>query len=78
MDTITLLLIGLAFIVGIAAGYIYAQAQKADERQDLFDELWALRELRETCGMYCEQLPVEVREALHAVPDVEKTHGYGK
>lgn len=40
------------------------------------DELRALRELREVCGMYCEQLPVEVREALHAVPEIEKTHSH--
>jgi hypothetical protein len=37
-------------------------------------ELRALRELREMCGMYCEQLPVEVRRALHAVPETEKVH----
>ena len=40
------------------------------------DELQALRELREICGMYCEQLPVEVREALHKVPEIEKTHSH--
>ena len=38
------------------------------------DELQALRELREICGMYCEQLPIEVREALHKVPEIEKAH----
>lgn len=37
-------------------------------------ELRALRELREVCGSYCERLPVEVREALHAIPGIEKTH----
>jgi hypothetical protein len=38
-------------------------------------EVQGLRELRETVGMYCEQLPEEVRDALHAVPEIEKTHG---
>lgn len=42
--------------------------------QKMIEELLALRELREVCGMYCEQLPVEVREALHAIPEIEKTH----
>lgn len=37
-------------------------------------ELRALRNLREVCGSYCERLPVEVREALHAIPEIEKTH----
>lgn len=40
----------------------------------MIDELRALRELREVCGSYCEWLPVEVREALHAIPEIEKTH----
>jgi hypothetical protein len=37
-------------------------------------ELRALRDLREACGMYCEQLPIEVREALHVVPEINKMH----
>jgi hypothetical protein len=37
-------------------------------------EVRALRELREVAGMYCERLPHEVREALHAIPEVEKHH----
>lgn len=37
----------------------------------MIDEFRALREI---CGMYCEQLPVEVREVLHAIPEIEKTH----
>ena len=37
-------------------------------------ELSALENLREVAGMNCEQLPAEVREALHKVPDIGKTH----
>lgn len=32
----------------------------------------------EVCGMYCEQLPIEVREALHKVPGVKKWHRCGE
>jgi hypothetical protein len=46
--------------------------------QKMIDELRALRELREVCGMYCERLPVEIREALHAIPEIEKTHKHLK
>jgi hypothetical protein len=28
----------------------------------------------EVCGMWCEQLPTEVRDVLHAMTDIEKTH----
>lgn len=41
---------------------------------DPMAELRALRELFEICGMYCEQLPIEVREAFHQVPEIDKTH----
>ena len=34
----------------------------------------ALEDLREVAGMYCEQLPYEVREALHRIPGLDKTH----
>ena len=44
------------------------------ETNEALDELRVLRELREICGMYCEQLPVEVRDALHSIPEIEKTH----
>ena len=47
---------------------------ETDTIPKMIDELRALRELRVACGMYCEQLPVEVREALHAIPEIEKTH----
>lgn len=30
--------------------------------------------LREVCGMYCEQLPFEVRETLHTLTTIDKTH----
>lgn len=44
------------------------------DTEKMIAELRALQELREVCGMYCERLPVEVREALHAVPEIGKTH----
>lgn len=44
------------------------------DTQKMIKELHSLRELREVCGMYCEQLPVEVRETLHRVWEIEKTH----
>lgn len=34
----------------------------------------ALENLREACGTYCERLPVEVAEALHAIPHGDKQH----
>lgn len=34
----------------------------------------ALEELREIAGMYCERLPVEVQNALHAIPYNDKQH----
>jgi hypothetical protein len=34
----------------------------------------ALENLREVAGMYCSGLPVEVAEALHAIPYIEKEH----
>lgn len=44
------------------------------DTEKMIDELRALRELREVCGMYCEKLPVEVSEVLHAIPEIGKTH----
>ena len=35
----------------------------------------ALDGLVEAVGMWCECCPVEVQRALHAIPDIEKTHG---
>ncbi len=55
-------------------GYAAHMADEWVKRHAARDELRALRLLRETCGMCCEQLPREVRDALHAVPDIEKTH----
>lgn len=37
-------------------------------------EIQALESLREVAGMHCERLPMEVREALHKLPDIDKTH----
>lgn len=34
-------------------------------------------DLREIAGMYCETLPIEVREALHKFPDINKQHQCG-
>ena len=34
----------------------------------------ALETLAETAAMYCERLPAEVAEALHAISSIEKTH----
>jgi NMD protein affecting ribosome stability and mRNA decay len=34
----------------------------------------ALENLREVAGMYCERLPAEVVEALHAIPSKEHAH----
>jgi len=51
---------------------------ETDTIPKMIDELHILRELHEVCGMYCEQLPVEVREALHAVPEIEKTHQHAR
>ena len=36
----------------------------------------ALENLREVAGMYCARLPVEVTEALHAIPFIEKEHSH--
>ena len=36
----------------------------------------ALENLREVAGMYCNRLPVEVGEALHAIPHIEKEHSH--
>lgn len=47
---------------------------ETDTIPKMIEELRTLRELREVCGMYCEQLPAEVREVLHAIPEIEKTH----
>lgn len=44
------------------------------DTEKIIKELNSLRELREICGMYCEQLPVEVSEVLHRVWKIEKTH----
>jgi transcriptional regulator with XRE-family HTH domain len=41
------------------------------------EEIEAMRNLREVCGMYCERLPLEVRDALHEIPEVKKTHRCG-
>lgn len=49
---------------------------RTDAIPQMIDELRALRVLCEVCGMFCEQLPVEVRESLHAIPGIEKTHSH--
>lgn len=38
----------------------------------------ALENLAEVVGMYCEQVPAEVREALHGIPEIEKQHGHDR
>ena len=56
-------------------GWIQLPAFLASQGDDtMTTELQSLRTLRETAGMYCEQLPTEVREALHRVVGVEKHH----
>lgn len=36
----------------------------------------ALENLAEVAGMYCERLPTEVTEALHAIPGQKAKHGH--
>ena len=50
--------------------YIYPQTQAVYD----IERVDALENLLEVCGMWCLQLPLEVQEALHQVPDIEKTH----
>lgn len=62
----------LAVFASIEEANAEAALLSAVERR----ELDGLRELREAAGMNCEGLPAEVREALHKVPEIEKTHGH--
>lgn len=54
---------------------VLSMAEDLREQKD--KELDELRELREVCAMYCEQLPIEVRQALHKTAEIEKTHRCG-
>lgn len=40
----------------------------------ILEKMEAFESLREIAGMNCERLPMEVREALHKLPDINKTH----
>jgi hypothetical protein len=44
------------------------------ERTYRVDEVFALREFADTAMMYCERLPLEVREELHMIPGVDRNH----
>lgn len=48
----------------------------ATATKHLRDRLRPLETLRESAGAWCEQLPPEVREALHSIPDIGKTHSH--
>jgi hypothetical protein len=64
---------GLEFVG--AFDYTVLQVGEALKNSEgLYEYVRALEELREAAGMYCERLPVEVREALHRIPEIEKTH----
>lgn len=56
---------------GASGGYT---PRPQTEKPYSIERVEALENLREVAAMNCEQLPAEVREALHAVPGIEATH----